>query len=57
MLVRSNVASGRIQWFQSTPPSGERSDHNRPKRTKTMTSTKVSIHAPLRREERHVDRM
>ena len=39
----------RVVWFQSTPPSGERSDlltcqHGR--------RGLVSIHAPLRREER-----
>ncbi len=39
--------------FQSTPPSGERSDrfvHS------TSDAKIVSIHAPLRREERPLDR-
>ena len=37
-------------WFQSTPPSGERSDPT--SRTNDAESCTVSIHAPLRREER-----
>ena len=35
--------------FQSTPPSGERSDHPSGSRSHKED---VSIHAPLRREER-----
>ncbi len=39
-----------LAWrFQSTPPSEERSDATEFQRPKT---SKVSIHAPLRREER-----
>ena len=44
----------RKEWFQSTPPSEERSDRGE---AMIMPITiKVSIHAPLRREERPAGR-
>ncbi len=39
-----------VRWFQSTPPSGERSDL--PTSSLHRHRQPVSIHAPLRREER-----
>ncbi len=42
----------RIAEFQSTPPSGERSDLRR--WHARLFAVMVSIHAPLRREERHI---
>ncbi len=50
---RPVVTELRPSLFQSTPPSGERSDVD-PRNHFVLQLRKVSIHAPLRREERPV---